>query len=100
MSYLSRDDIKNLRSTSKDIDLLISHTLFQSVVVPFNPEIYGMVLGAQGDGSSSNNLPRFLRREYDNPNLYDGPGVKVFKEFGRHMKKFGMSFEVDEGGLS
>jgi hypothetical protein len=92
MGHLSRDDIENLRSTCKEIEFQVSHTMFESAVVPFNPEIYGMLRGGH-DGSA--NLPRFLKGY--SPTLYMGHGLEVFKGFGPYIKKFGMSFEIDEG---
>lgn len=96
LGILSRDDIKNLRSTCKEIEFRMSHALFETVVLPFNPEIYGMLCGTRRlDGSSK--LPEFLRKGYRDPDLYIGHGLEVFKGFGPHIKKYGMSFEVDEG---
>ena len=104
MSNLSRDDVEALRLTCKEIEYRISHILFKTVVVPFNPEIYGMLhrprrlSGSKKSSTpSARGLSKFFWQGKCDPNLYIGHGVDVFRGFGPHIKKYGMSFEVDEG---
>jgi hypothetical protein len=99
---LSRDDVKALRLTCKEIEFRITNVLLKTMVVPFNTEIYGMLLDAEGEGKMSeySHLKGPYRISWGNPvdrNVAKGSGVDLFKGFGHHIKRFGMSFEVDEG---
>jgi hypothetical protein len=102
LEHLSRDDVKALRLTCKEIEFRISNILLQTVVVPFNTEIYGMLHDVKGKGKLSelSTLPssgRLAWKNSGNLNVYNGHGVDVFRGFGHHIKRYGMSFEVDEG---
>jgi hypothetical protein len=109
---LSRDDIKALRMSCKEIELRISQILFETVVVPFNAEIYGMLVQnvmAQENASIINNgqvkfnnpqLPPaggLVWKNLGHSDVYNGHGLDMFKGFGRFIRKYGMSFEADEG---
>jgi hypothetical protein len=111
--HLSRDDIKAMRLTCKEIEWRVSHFLFKTVVVPFNTEIYGMLQGVSETSPDKNGKGKGKQRQSEpttGPNLiwknisssdvYNGHGIDVFRSFGPHMKRFGMSFEVDEEVLS
>ncbi|KAF2673672.1 hypothetical protein BT63DRAFT_421808 [Microthyrium microscopicum] len=119
LSHLSRDDIKSLRLTCKEIELRISSKLFETVVVPFNTEIYGMLQGiksfpskkAPGKNKGKGKMKeteetegieggKLVWKNLATNDVYNGHGIDVFRGFGPHMKKFGMSFEVDEEVLS
>ena len=41
-SYLSRDDLLNLRLSNSELEKKVSRRIFRAVVVPFNPAIYSM----------------------------------------------------------
>ncbi|KAF1343937.1 hypothetical protein BDV97DRAFT_305598 [Delphinella strobiligena] len=73
--YLSRDDIKSMRLVNREFERGVSRALFNTVVVPFNTELYDMI-------------------EQDK-----GHGLRVFEGFGSHIRRFGMSFEVKEDAL-
>jgi hypothetical protein len=105
---LSRDDIKAMRLTCKEFERHLSCILFKTVVVPFNMEIYGMLQGlslarvdAKGKdkGNAKAAVPEFWKNSKDE-DIYTGHGVDVFRSFGPRMKRFGMSFEVDEDVLA
>ena len=112
---LSRDDVKALRMTCKEIEFRISHLLFETVVVPFNTEIYGMLLSdviAQRENNGQDTedmLGKMIEfsqlsaknglvwKNLGDSDMYNGHGVDVFKGFGPFIRRYGMSFEVDEG---
>src|SRR5215469_1946006 len=110
MSYLSRDDIKAMRLTCKEFEHHVSHALFENVVVPFNTEIYGMLQATQntkvdvkGKGKAKSGDANSTGLSWQNANdddIYTGHGINVFKGFGPHIKKYGMSFEVSEESLA
>jgi len=107
MSYLSRDDIKAMRLTCKEFEAKVSHALFEHVVVPFNTEIYGMLLAqtisinSKAKGKSKvDNSGSMSWQNANNDDIYTGHGINVFKGFGPHIKKYGMSFEVTEAALA
>ena len=110
MSYLSRDDIKAMRLTCKEFEHYVSHALFESVVLPFNTEIYGMLqatqnakVDAKGKGKAKSGDSVSAGLSWQNANdddIYTGHGINVFKGFGPHIKKYGMSFEVSEESLA
>ncbi|KAH7406928.1 hypothetical protein DE146DRAFT_607115 [Phaeosphaeria sp. MPI-PUGE-AT-0046c] len=103
--YLNRDDIKSLRLVSKELNYYVSQVIFQTVVVPFNTEIYGML--AQGQRSDIKGKKRaehmtsgYSWKNANGDEVYNGHGLDVFKGFGRHILKYGMSFEVNEESLA
>ncbi|KAF1942932.1 hypothetical protein EJ02DRAFT_453835 [Clathrospora elynae] len=103
--HLNRDDIKALRLVSRELNHNVSQVIFQTVVVPFNTEIYGM-LGPEPKpdfkGKKRAKIER-LGYSWKNANgdeVYNGHGLDVFRGFGRHIRKYGMSFEINEDSLS
>ena len=42
--YLSRDDLLQMRMVNKEFERKTSNIIFHTVVVPFRPEIYGMMI--------------------------------------------------------
>ena len=42
--HLSRDDLLQVRMVSREFERKISNIVFHTVVVPFRPEIYGMMI--------------------------------------------------------
>ena len=117
VKYMPRDDLQNLRRACPEIEKTVSSVLFRSVVVPFRPEIYGMMLREtqkqdpeeviQGKGKGkgkeraiepdddddTDHLGRFGRVKAKD--VYDG--LKVFKAWGEHIHSFAMAFEFNEG---
>ena len=101
--HLNRDDIKSLRLVSRELNQNVSQVLFKTVVVPFNTEIYGM-LGQEQDldlkGKKKAGASNFVWKNANGDDVYNGHGLDVFRGFGAHITKFGMSFEVTEDALA
>ncbi|KAJ9664106.1 hypothetical protein H2201_005346 [Coniosporium apollinis] len=113
-SHLARDDIKAMRLCCKEFDQHVSQTLFHTVVVPFNTEIYDMLKprtkkrdvkgkgksrAADDDTDAASAYDIFQWKNEKDDEVYEGHGVDVFKGFGPHIRRYGMSFEVDESTL-
>lgn len=104
VEYLDRDDIKSLRMVSRELNDLTSQAAFKTVVVPFNTEIYGMLGHEPGLDRKGKKRARISRPDYTWKNangneVYDGHGLDVFRGFGRHIVRYGMSFVVNEDSL-
>lgn len=105
MEHLNQDDIKSLRLVSHELNDFTSEAAFKTVVVPFNTEIYGM-LGQEpkpdrkGKKRAKISRPDYWWKNANGDELYNGHGLDVFRGFGRHIRRFGMSFEVNEDSLS
>jgi len=101
-SYLNRDDIKAMRLVSKEIEHHVSPSLFETVVVPFNSEIYGMLEEQDPDlkGKKKAGISNFAWKNANGDDVYNGHGLDVFRGFGDHILRFGMSFEVNEETLA
>jgi hypothetical protein len=103
--HLNRDDIKALRLVSRELNHYVSQVIFQTVVVPFNTEIYGM-LGQEpkpdfkGKKRARIEQPSYSWKNANGDEVYNGHGLDVFRGFGKHIRKFGMSFEVNEDSLA
>ncbi len=103
--YLNRDDIKALRLVSRELDFFVSQVMFRNVVVPFNTEIYGMLgqlpkIDFKGKKRAKLEKSGYFWKNSNVDDIYNGHGLDVFRGFGRHIMKFGMSFEVDEASLA
>ncbi|KAI4942597.1 hypothetical protein J4E91_009991 [Alternaria rosae] len=103
--HLNRDDIKSLRLVSREMNQTVSQVIFQTVVVPFNTEIYGMLAQEhkpdfKGKKRARIEKPGYLWKNANGDEVYNGHGLDVFRGFGTHIRKFGMSFEVNEESLS
>ncbi|CAL3964895.1 hypothetical protein PZA11_002208 [Diplocarpon coronariae] len=83
-SYLPRSNIQNMRLVNKEFDRKVSEALFRLVVVPFRPEIYGIT---QETTSSDDVVPGSI--------MIQDHGMRVFQGFGRWIRRFAMSFEID-----
>lgn len=88
---LSRTDVKNLRLVDRHFSRMISATLFKTVVVPFNAQIYGalgmdLAIDTTQDGPSD-------------PRGSAGIDLDIFPAFGAHIRNFGMRFDVNEAAL-
>jgi hypothetical protein len=125
--YLSRDDVKCMRLVNREFEQKVSRSLFHTSVVPFNTELYDMIdedkkniaqafpytgggkgkMRAFAPGTAPS-LSQFDARsllwqnakEDKDGKVYKGHGLRVFRGFGPHIKRFGMSFEVSERQLS
>ena len=107
--HISRPDAGNLRRVCKDLEDKVSPTFFRSVVVPFNSELLAMVTRDIRIRSNEYDVPATAQpptnitwrptNNSDDQKLYRGHGYKVFSGFGRHIRHFGMSFEVSEDDL-
>jgi hypothetical protein len=103
--YLNRDDVKSLRLVSRELDHLASQVIFKTVVVPFNTEIYGMLepaaaLGLKDKRRATTEKPEYLWKNTSGDDVYEGHGLDVFRGFGKHITRYGMSFEVNEDMLA
>ena len=120
-SYLPREDIHSLRLVNQHFEQSVSECLFRTVVVPFRPEIYGMVMASresrqpqhvQGKGKAVAGQVVGGNGDFGDTSFGDAPfgiydrevapgavinGMKVFQGWGQHIKRFGFAFEVDEG---
>lgn len=120
-SYLPREDIHSLRLVNHHFEQSISECVFRTVVVPFRPEIYGMVMASreshqpqivQGKGKAVASQVVGGNGDFGDASFGDAPfgmydrevapgavinGMKVFQGWGPHIKRFGFAFEVDEG---
>ena len=104
-SYLNRDDIKSMRLVCSEFDRHVSQVLFGTVVVPFNTEIYGMLGQEQKPDFKGKKKVRIETngltwKNANGDDVYNGHGLDVFRGFGKHIRKFGMSFEVNEDSLA
>ncbi|KAG8630537.1 hypothetical protein KVT40_002156 [Elsinoe batatas] len=118
LGHIYRSDAKSLRLVNKTFEGKISPYFFRSVVVPFNSELQDMVKrdiqarnGESGKGkgkrpaidddhvlAEESSLP-WMKCLAADDDTYRGHGYKVFSGFGRHIRNFGMSFEVTEEDL-
>lgn len=105
IEYLNRDDVKSLRLVSRELNDSTSQAAFKTVVVPFNTEIYGM-LGRdakpdrKGKKRAKITRPDYWWKNANGDEVYNGHGLDVFRGFGRHILRYGMSFEMNEDSLS
>lgn len=99
--YLLRNDIKAMRLTCKTFEKHVSDSLFSTVIIPFNTEIYDML---EGDEHSSDQLVSpGIQHMWGNSKpdyIYNGHCLDVFRGLGPFIKRYGMSFEVDELSLA
>lgn len=83
-----------MRLVNKEFEEKVAHDLFQTVVVPFSPEIYGIAEEPTNGSSQSSSDEREVVQGKAAVMLQD-KGMRVFQGFGRHIHRFGMSFEFD-----
>ncbi|KAH6644529.1 hypothetical protein C7974DRAFT_383727 [Boeremia exigua] len=105
IEYLNRDDIKALRLVSRELNEYTSQAAFKTVVVPFNTEIYGMLgqepkADRKGKKRAKISRPEYCWKNANGDEVYNGHGLDVFRGFGRHILRYGMSFVVSEDSLS
>ncbi|OJD34488.1 f-box domain-containing protein [Diplodia corticola] len=85
-TYLSRDDFKALRLTSRLMCARTTGVFFKTIVVPFRSGMFGEELRAEMNTDPGNGESK-------------STATNVFERFGHHMQKFGVSYEVDEAIL-
>jgi hypothetical protein len=105
IAHLDRDDVKSLRLVSRELNDYTSQAAFKTVVVPFNTEIYGMLEqeakpDRKGKKRAKISRPEYWWRNANGDEVYNGHGLDVFRGFGRHILRYGMSFEMNEDSLS
>lgn len=103
--HLNRDDVKALRLVSRELNHYVSQVVFQTVVVPFNTEIYGMLgpepkADLKGKRRADTKRSGYIWKNDYGDDVYIGHGLDVFKGFGQHILRYGMSFEVTEASLA
>lgn len=125
-SYLPRDAQKNMRLVSREFERSVSKSVFQTVVVPFRPEIYGIMTHSGGlEAKAADKKKRMkgkgkgkaratgksghvdVTRRMTNGSLAESEederqkiiddGMNTFRAWGPHIKQFAMVFDVDEG---
>jgi hypothetical protein len=87
-SFLSRQDVKALRLTCREFEDRVSSEYFRNVVVPFRSELYGNMAREVGGGIECATTTLFTN------------GMRIFEAFGAHVRRFALSFEIDEDSLS
>ena len=96
--HIPRDDLVTMRLVCREFERGLSASLFESAVVPFRSEIFGMVLASQ----QPRNLPEDTATT-DESNVQESTpsdvdvGMRVFQGWGPHIRNFALAFEVDEG---
>ncbi len=115
--YLSRETLLNMRLVNHEFEKRVSSVAFKTVVVPFRPEIYGMMIHdskakkpaitdikGKGKANETNSQTEDGDDEFyplgdyckvKAEDVYDG--MKVFEAWGGHIKQFAMIFEIDQG---
>ena len=117
VQYLSRDTLQNMRLVNHEFEKKVSSVAFKTVVVPFRPEIYGMMvhdskaqpsknkdvkgkgketeIATQTDDEDDKFYPLGSYCKVKAKDVYDG--MQVFEAWGSHIKQFAMTFEIDQG---
>lgn len=109
---LSWDDLLNMRRVNHEFEMKVSGFIFKAVVVPFRRQIYSAKISDEivhtkdlkGKGKATHDpvddqhLHMVKHGYYSNvkdKDIYNG--MEVFNAWGPHIRKFAMSFEVNEG---
>ena len=87
-----------MRCVNREFEEKVSAYLFKVVVVPFKPEIYGITPEPTlaGITQAQTRANEILQGSV----MLQDKGMRVFQGFGRHIRKFAMSFEFDEKKLA
>ena len=97
-NHIPRDDLVVMRLVCREFERNISASVFESAVVPFRSEIFGMVLASQQPQDlptdNANTCELYVRE--CTPSDVD-VGMRVFQGWGPHIRNFALAFEVDEG---
>ena len=111
---LSWDDLLNMRCVNHEFDSKVSGFVFKAVVVPFRRQIYSAKAhdeivhkqDLKGKGKATHDpvddqhLHMVKHGYYSNvkdKDIYNG--MEVFTAWGSDIRKFAMSFEVNEGKI-
>lgn len=112
--FVSRSDIKNMRLVNKNFEAGVSSSFFHTVVLPFTASIYDDLLATESPNSSVKAKPdvkgkgkcrdaagsSLSQNEISSRGANRTPkNLNVFGEFGSHIKRYAMSFEVTEQQL-
>ena len=116
-AHLTRTDVKNMRLVDKAFERGVSGHLFETVVVPFTTEIYGALAIS---GGRARQLQSSFELEHEHERVEaqlhadwtlqqaqrhadwtlqqalerQRQDLDIFRGFGRHIRRFGLSFEV------
>ena len=107
---LSCSDVRNMRLVNRACERAVAAHLFETVVAPFNAEIYGLLL-LQEQRMNAERLPFSSKGKAraDSPlhgqileklNKRQRQSLDVFRGFGHHIRRFGIRFEVKEHELA
>ncbi|RGP80472.1 f-box containing [Fusarium longipes] len=88
ISHLTRLEVRCLRLVCKEFEIKVSAQYFRNVVVPFKSELYSKL-----DRDENGALKRTSSALLSN-------GMRIFQSFGRHIRRFALSLELDEDTLS
>ncbi|KAL8784798.1 MAG: hypothetical protein Q9195_008897 [Heterodermia aff. obscurata] len=99
-SSLSRDDLLSMRLVNHEFEAKISSRIFQTVVVPFKSDIYGVAdsdaaeVDSTADSAGRDSHKDKVTLTSPCPPLTDG--MEVFRSWGQRIKKYALTFEFDE----
>lgn len=111
---LSWEDLLNMRRVNHEFEMKVSGFIFKAVVVPFRRQIYSAKAHEEavhsrdlkGKGKATldpvdDEYSHMVKHGYysnvKDKDVYNG--MEVFNAWGPHIRKFAMSFEVNEGTL-
>ncbi|KAK0658176.1 hypothetical protein DIS24_g4918 [Lasiodiplodia hormozganensis] len=84
--YLSQDDLKSLRLTSRMMCIRATGALFKTIVIPFHSGMFGEELRAELKAHTGKGKGKSM-------------AIDVFKTHGHLVQKFGISYEINEARL-
>lgn len=96
VKHLSHHDVKNMRLVDKAFEQGVASHMFERVVLPFSQDIYGSLTEDAAQKSKSANAKGKARAGEIPPEL----ALDMFRGFGRHIRQFGISFDVDRQALA
>ncbi|KOS17250.1 hypothetical protein ESCO_006387 [Escovopsis weberi] len=88
-SNLCRSDVKSMRLVCKEFEAKIVPCLFRSVRVPFRSNLYRDLAAGCDDATTLASSPWIFCR-----------GLGIFRTFGRFIRQFALSFDLDETVLA
>ena len=95
LKHLAYDDLRNMRMTSKALEQGVSAYMFETVVLPFNRDIYGKLATDSLDQPTPSKKGKERASDHREVRTLD-----MFRGFGGHIKRFGLSFDVDMEALA
>ncbi|KAL8992756.1 MAG: hypothetical protein Q9169_006863 [Polycauliona sp. 2 TL-2023] len=96
---LPRDSIQNMRLVNREFERKISCLAFKVVVVPFKPKIYETT-STQMSAKAMGKQKESIKDNYSPGENHVKDGMRVFEQWGPQIKKFALTFEVDEETLT